>query len=441
MYLSHMNNTQNFGLLSFILCISCVLKGQSVEIESLSPLPMRTSNNAVVEGFINGDPYVYSFGGIDETLVHTGIHSRAFRLDVNANAWEEIAPLPDTRPKIASSASRVDDIIYIIGGYHVAANGSEESSAKVHRYDILNNVYLEDGEDIPIAIDDQVQVVNGPLIYVVSGWNDNNNVQDVQVYDTRSDSWAMATPVPSGNLYRCFGCSGVLIEDKIIYYGGAQGFGFPSRKELRVGTLSPDDPLEITWSLMTPDESPNSYRNAAAVIEGQPVWIGGSETSYNFDGIAYNGSGGVGPAGKILLNDSDGAAPWSEIAAEVPMDLRSAGSLTSESVVIAGGMKAGQEVTDETLLLRFSFLPSSTEESLSPAGFEVTPTVTTGQTTIHFQNTPEKKGPLKVINMQGQLVRSYLPEHRSMNLDLSGLEAGTYLLIHAREVRQLIIID
>ena len=145
MYLSLMNSTQNFGLLSFILCISCVLIGQSVEIESLSPLPMRTSNNAVVEGFINGDPYVYSFGGIDETLVHTGIHSRAFRLDVNANAWEEIAPLPDTRPKIASSASRVDDIIYIIGGYHVAANGSEESSAKVHRYDILNNVYLEDG--------------------------------------------------------------------------------------------------------------------------------------------------------------------------------------------------------------------------------------------------------------------------------------------------------
>jgi len=63
--------------------------------------------------------------------------------------------------KIACSASRVDDIIYIIGGYHVAANGSEISSVKVHRYDIINNTFLSDGADIPVPIDDQSQVVIG----------------------------------------------------------------------------------------------------------------------------------------------------------------------------------------------------------------------------------------------------------------------------------------
>jgi len=50
--------------------------------------------------------------------------------------------------KIAASASRIGNIIYIIGGYHVFANNTEESSDRVHRYDIANNTYLTDGLSI-----------------------------------------------------------------------------------------------------------------------------------------------------------------------------------------------------------------------------------------------------------------------------------------------------
>ena len=73
-----------------VCLIATCLTAQDIRIEPLADLPMRTSNNAVVEGFANGKAYIYSFGGIDETKDHSGIHLRSFRLDVEANVWEDI---------------------------------------------------------------------------------------------------------------------------------------------------------------------------------------------------------------------------------------------------------------------------------------------------------------------------------------------------------------
>ena len=40
------------------LLSSVLVMGQSLSVETISALPMRTSNNAVVEGFANGKAYV-----------------------------------------------------------------------------------------------------------------------------------------------------------------------------------------------------------------------------------------------------------------------------------------------------------------------------------------------------------------------------------------------
>ena len=423
-------------VLALILTATLAKAQQSVNIDYLAPMPIKTSNNAVVEGFTSNKTYVYSFGGIDETLRQSGIHNRAFRLDLQANLWEEIAPLPDSRGKIASSASRVGDTIYIIGGYYVNLDGTEESSAFVHRYDIINNVYLPNGQDLPVPIDDQVQVVNGPLIYVVTGWNNNRNVRNVQVYDTRTDSWSSATSLPNNNEYPAFGASGTIVDNTIYYYGGANGPGFPSRNELRIGVISETDPLDIQWSLAPATNRSTNYRNAATTIFGYPAWIGGSVTSYNFNGIAYNGSGGVAPAGDIKEQRLTGL--WFEEIAEVPMDLRSVAELTGIEKVIAGGMKAGQEVTDETLLIEFG-VTSTKDVDDTNGSFTFHPNPAENQITFTLGERTALNSILEIHNFSGQLISKVTVDNRSFDLDISGLEPGIYLVKIGESQRKLIV--
>ena len=52
---------------------------------------------------------------------------------------------------------------------------------------------------------------------------------------------------------------------------------------------------------MGESEQGNKYRAAALAIPSahSVFWIGGSSLGYNFDGIDYNGTGGVEPTDKI----------------------------------------------------------------------------------------------------------------------------------------------
>mgnify|MGYP001821660251 FL=1 len=157
-------------------------------ITSSGSLPEAVSNHAVSEGFVNGVPYLYSFGGIDSTKLYSGIHLRSYRINTKTGEAERIEDLPDTLGKIANAASRINDTIYVIGGYHVFQDGTERSSDRVHRFDISQNRFVEDGAKIPVPIDDQVQVVyKNRYIYLITGWSDKQNVPSVQVYDARQN--------------------------------------------------------------------------------------------------------------------------------------------------------------------------------------------------------------------------------------------------------------
>ena len=406
-----------------VCLIATCLTAQDIRLEPLADLPMRTSNNAVVEGFANGKAYIYSFGGIDETKDHSGIHLRSFRLDVENNVWEELAPLPDDRGKIASSASRVGNIIYIIGGYHVAANGTEKSSSKVHRFDITTNTYLTDGADIPTAIDDQVQVVRGDLIYVVTGWSDNRNVPFVQVYNTVTDTWDRANFLPNNENYLVFGASGTIVKDTIFYYGGAGGFVFNPSAILRKGVISADDPLRIEWSIISPMGTPTSYRTASSNFSGQPYWFGGSEGSYNFDGIAYNGSGGVDPAGTIQKLDTE-TGLWQTWEVDLPMDLRSVGELSAREKVIVGGMTSGQEVSNQVWKVTIDGISST--RTIDELDLTIFPNPTSDLLTVSTEFMIKE---YSILDNQGRLLfHNEVDPKNAIELDVSELPNLTYYL-------------
>jgi len=330
-------------------------------------MPERISNNAVTQGVDgSGNINVYSFSGIDSTKLYSGINLKSYRYNVTTALWEIITSLPDGQGKIAAGASTIKNKIYIIGGYHVNANGSEVSSAKVHVYDPIINNYLLDGADIPVPIDDHVQAVwRDSLIYVVTGWSNNNNVPDVQIYDPANDNWLVGTATPNITQYKMFGASGVIIGDTIYYNGGVtSGLSFNATSYLRMGVISPIDPTVITWSQLQDNPGGNGYRMAAAKYNNRCFWIGGSGTAYNYDGIAYNGSGGVEPHSRILTYQKYWNMWFEGFGSPYGiMDLRGIAQITPTSWIICGGMETGQAVTNKAFLLEFDPQAGGVEEN------------------------------------------------------------------------------
>ncbi|MEZ4952904.1 MAG: T9SS type A sorting domain-containing protein [Saprospiraceae bacterium] len=333
--------------LAMLLVSANLLQAQFVE---LAPMPQLVTNNAVVAASVNGKPYVYSFCGIDSSKIWSGIHLKAWRLDVEANVWESLPDVPDPNGgKIAAAASLVNGKIYVIGGYRVAQNGGEVSSEKVHVFDPESNNWLPDAAPLPKAIDDQVQVVwRDSLIYVVTGWSNTTNVTNVQIFNPAENNWTTGTSLPNQNDYKVFGASGVIMEDTIYYAGGAKATSnFPATTSFRKGIINPNNPAEITWSMVSKPEA-KGYRMAAVSLDGKGVWLGGSDVTYNFNGIAYNGSGGVEPLDRITVFDPK-SGNFFQKNGHLPavMDLRGAAQIAENEFVIAGGMSQGQQVSNK----------------------------------------------------------------------------------------------
>lgn len=324
----------------------------------LDTMPFRTANNAVCEAIVNGEEYVYSFGGIGIDKDYGSIHPRSFKYDVANDNWIEIDSLPDTQPKIASGASFVKGKIYVFGGYHVAQSGTETSSTKVHIYNPQTDLFEADGASIPIPIDDHVQCVyRDSLIYLVTGWSNNGNVPNVQIYNPTFDSWQVGTSTTNNAYYTAFGSSGAIIGDTLYYYGGATGGAFGAKRFVRKGFINPSNPTDISWELMEDAPGDPNYRSACSTRGNTIFWVGGSPTSYNYDGIAYDGSGGVNPSARVLHFNQDLYSFSDDINQPYGvMDLRGIGKLGNDRWIICGGMDTSQVVSNRTFLLENSSL-------------------------------------------------------------------------------------
>lgn len=393
-------------------------------------MPEPVSNNAVATAMVEGVPHVYSFAGIDTSRDWYGIHLKGFRYNTQTEVWDTIPPLPDPMGgKIATSASVVKNKIYIIGGYHVASNYNESSSNKVHIYDPEANIYLPDGAPIPIPIDDQVQAVwRDSLIYVITGWSNSNNVKEVQIYNPAEDSWVAGTPVPNNNNWKVFGGSGVIVGDTIYYAGGARfGSNFPATSYFRMGYINPDNPAEINWEGFDTSAA-QGYRMAAGVLNGKPFWMGGSDVTYNFDGIAYNGSGPVAPQGRLTFYDPvNGALGQLEDQIPATMDFRGLAKVGPNQFIMAGGMEAGPEVSGQVLMVSIDALSASSSESFSPKAppLFVFPNPTYNQLQVNYPHTSQ----LDILNSAGQVVLQSTVQGPSQVVDISQLRGGLYFAL------------
>ncbi|NND77130.1 MAG: T9SS type A sorting domain-containing protein [Flavobacteriales bacterium] len=409
----------------FILFPFCLQAQTAWTWEELPSMPAPISNNAVCEAVVNDTAFVYSFCGIDTTKQYSGINLNAYRYNTVTEEWITLPNVPDTLGKIAASANHVNGLIYIIGGYHVISNSSEITSDKVHIFDPATNTYLPDGTEIPVPIDDQVQAVwKDSLIYVVTGWSNNGNVNAVQIYNPYLNTWSAGTATPNNNLYRAFGATGIFVDDTLYYNGGATGSSFNSTGRLRKGYVDPNNPTDITWEVFDDNPGAEGYRMASVSVDDKAFWIGGSGVTYNFNGIAYNGSGGVSPLNRILRYNSSESTWFEGLGAPYGiMDLRGAARISETEFVICGGMMGDQQVTDRAFKLTFDINNSFDEVGSSAILAYPSPF----REQIIIQGLPRNTG-FSIIDLSGRSIFQDVHSEGAMIIDTSKWSAGNYFL-------------
>lgn len=323
-------------------------------------LPAPVTNNAVAAVETADGVSVFSFLGMDASKEHTGVTAVAYRWDVGTDAWRDLPSVPGVG-RLASTAQVVDGKIYVIGGYTVAADGSESSVPDVNIFDPETESWSR-GANIPLPTDDAVSGVwRDSLIVLVSGWHDVDNVTAVQIYDPAQDRWSEATPIAGAPV---FGHTGAIVGDVIAYVDGVRTDGTDPRFVMDEaswhGEISPNDPTAISWEPVEHHPGVPLYRAAGGSVGAIAIFVGGSENPYNYDGIGYDGQ----PSEPIrqVLAYVESAHEWRRLSAPpvATMDHRTLG-VAGGMVFLVGGMEHDQRVSDGVwyaevdVLLRSSF--------------------------------------------------------------------------------------
>ena len=322
--------------------------------DGLAPLPVPVSNNAVAMVKAGRRQYLVSFNGLGEGRTHADALASTFVYDSRSRRWMEADPVPGGVGRLASAAAAADGRIYVFGGYTVDEDGAEVSTPWTHAFDPRKRSF-DERRPTPVPVDDAVVVTfDDRYIYLVSGWHDLGNVNLVQRYDTRDDTWAQATPIPGPAV---FGHAGGIVGNTIVYCDGVavavhddRPRDFVAVPDCYLGIIDTEDGRRIDWRSVDYHPGPARYRMAAAGVPEMNgvLFIGGSENPYNYDGIGYDGQPSQ-PAGGALLFDID-TQSWRllEFEGDATMDHRGLVLFDGEWLTI-GGMLAEQRVTNRVI--------------------------------------------------------------------------------------------
>lgn len=263
-------------------------------VESGPDLPVPVTNNAVAAAVVDGRPRIFSFLGLGTGRDYRGITKKAFTLDPAARRWEPLHDVPGTVGRIAATAQAIGSRVFLFGGYSVAADGKETTSPATDIYLIGERRWVR-GADAPVPLDDAVSGVwRDRLIYLVSGWSTDRTVTTVQAYDVAADRWLAATPIPGTPV---FGHAGGVVDDTIVYCGGARMLGPGALKygpsaECYRGDINPADPSAITWRAIAQHPGAARYRAAAGPVKTRAhtgvMFVGGTTNPYNYNGFGYD---------------------------------------------------------------------------------------------------------------------------------------------------------
>jgi N-acetylneuraminic acid mutarotase len=301
------------------------------------------TNNAVAVLRQGKHTMIYSFFGLDSTKKWSGVHNKVIRYNLQSGESSVVLRMPDLG-RLAAGASVISNKAYVVGGYAVFENGKEKSSNQLFIFNPRDES-VQLGASLPVPIDDHVQATwRNQLLYVLGGWSDSVNVTTVQLYNPVADRWQMATPLPDELGAKVFGGCGTIVGDTIYFLGGATFSKFyPPSRNFYKGVINPRSPDKVKW--ISAGEYPGNfrYRSAAFSRDHFIYFIGGSNETYNYNGISYAEKKLVEPNRTILIYDQlTGRFSLKDLPTR--MDLRSVAVVEPNRILLAGGMGEGQKV-------------------------------------------------------------------------------------------------
>lgn len=325
----------------------------SLALASLPALPEPVANNAVAKVIVNEQPYFLSFMGLSQNKDHHSVHNKVWALKLGDKKWQAKTPVPSSlKPtgRLASTAVGVDQYAYVFGGYTVSSDHSEISSPDVYRYDVSTDDYKQLA-NMPVPVDDSVALVyKQRYIYLVSGWHNDGNVNLVQVYDTRHDTWQQASPFLGEPV---FGQAAAIAGNTIVVCDGVKTQANADKRRSFVavaqclkGTIDENNPLKIDWRTLAHPTNTAHYRMAATSYNGDIYMLAGSNNPYNYNGMGYNGK--PAPASNHVWRFDTAKNSWQVMAPLDTATMDHRGLLEHDGGLYRiGGMDHQQQVSDQ----------------------------------------------------------------------------------------------
>jgi len=196
---------------------------------------------------------IYVFGGNDSA-------GKAEAYDVDADIWEELAPIPSPRWHVNYSAAACGGKIYLMGGLEETVGpDSEPDSNKNEMYDPVKNTWTAKAP-LPSPRSTAAVTAFENKIYVMSGVFKGEFRNEVFLYDPAADSWKTRAPMPEAR----FISGAAVVKDKIVVITG----DWQSHRESKIYVY---EPLKDLWNDL--GKVPRDFRLAAVAAIGDKFYI------------------------------------------------------------------------------------------------------------------------------------------------------------------------
>ncbi|WP_242441679.1 Kelch repeat-containing protein [Pseudoalteromonas piscicida] len=232
-------------------------------------------------GFASNIHYLYAIGGFNGPKgAAWQPQSSVYRLDGRVERWVSAPSLPS--PLAESVYATIGMNIHVIGG-KTRAHDSDKNSDSTAHYVLKNNAYWSRAKPLPSPRNSAASVVIGDDIYVIGGrvsGDEPKNLDTVEVYNSKSDSWRTLAPLPVA----AAGLAASVINGKIVVTGGE---AFDYQSEQREGKVYASawlyDPKLDAWRSLPDMPSPRHghgqvSHNGLVYVIGGATKIGPQET-------------------------------------------------------------------------------------------------------------------------------------------------------------------